>query len=451
MPAIAADGATHIIAEFARTTRGSDLPDPVRHEARRSLLNIIGCTVGGSRHPAVETLWKATAPFAGAPQSTLIGRGTRTDALSAALLNTFSSSINTYDDTHAEAIIHPSGPVMAAVLAVAERQPTTGADLLTAFALGVEVACRLSKAVSVAPAQGNMAWSQTGICSGVAAAAAAGRLLGLDSLGMRRAIGIAASQASGIRALHGSMCTAKMPAHAGHTGLRAAYLAEAGFTASEGAIEGRYGFGVCFSVAPHLPHLTGELGSRWEILGNTYKPFPCGIVVNPLIDAALQMRREHEIDPARIVSVAVNASPAALALCNRPSPKDELEAQVSLHHWIASAFVRGRASVADGVDAAIQDPALAAFRARVHPTADSAVPIDGVDMSVTLADGRKLEKRLRDCIGSRGRPMTDAELEAKVGGLADGVLPADRVTRLIAETWAIDRLDDAAKLVRLAS
>ncbi|MFM9940972.1 MAG: MmgE/PrpD family protein [Hyphomicrobiaceae bacterium] len=444
-------GATDAIAEFVLVTKAQAIPEMVRHEAKRSLLNIIGCTIGGARHAAVETLWRGVGPFSGAPLVTLLGRATRTDAVTAALVNTFASSINTFDDTHAEAIIHPSGPIMGTVLAVAELRPVTGAALLDAFALGVEVACRWSKAVSVAPAKGIIAWSQTGICSGVAAAAAAARLLGLDAATTRRAIGIAASQASGIRAMHGSMCTAMMPAQAGQTGLRAALLAEAGFTAGENAFEGRYGFAECFSTAAHVAHLTAGLGTHWEILGNTYKPFPCGIVINPLIDAALQMRQQHGLTGDMIDNVAANCSPGALALCDRPNPKDELEAQVSLYHWLAAAFVKGRASVPEGTDAAVRDPAMAAFRARIKATPDATIPIDGCDLVVTLTDGRVLKHAVRDCIGSRGRPMTDRELEAKFMGLAEGISPKERIARLIADCWQCETLPRGATLAELAA
>ena len=437
---------TAAIADFALTARGDAIPGPVRHEAKRSLLNIIGCTVGGARHPAVETLWRGVGPYAGSGHVTLIGRGQRTDAVTATLVNTFASSINTFDDTHAEAIIHPSGPIMAAVLAVAEMRPVTGAELLDAFTLGVEIACRWSKAVSVAPAKGVIAWSQTGICSGVAAAAAVSRLLGLDAKTTRRAIGIAASQASGLRVMHGSMCTAMMPAHAAQTGFRAALLAEAGFTAGENAYEGRYGFAECFSNGAHAAHLTDRLGTHWEILGNTYKPFPCGIVVNPLIDAALQMRQAHGLAGTEIAKVVATCSPGALALCDRPNPKDELEAQVSLYHWIAVSFLKGRASVREGTDAAVADPAIAAFRGRITAVLDPATPIDGCELELTLADGRKVTHRVRDCIGSRGRPMTDAELEAKLKTLAEGIMPPDRVARLIADCWGCDTLPRGASM-----
>ena len=443
--------ATGQIVDYVLRAKASDIPAAVRKEGLRSFFNSLGCTVGGARHSAVDATWAALKPFAGAPKATLVGRGERTDALTAALINTLASSIATNDDTHAEAIVHPSGPVMAAVLAVAEQKTVTGAELLTAFTLGVEVVCRLSKAVSVAPAKGKIAWSQTGICCGVGAALAASRLLGLDGHATRQAVGHAASQASGLRAAHGTMCTAMMPAVAGQSGLRAAYFAQGGVTSTPVALEHRYGFAATFAETSHLAFLTGGLGERFEVLGNTYKPFPCGIVINPLIDAALQARAEHAIDAAAVEKIAMQCSPGALALCDRRHPKDEFEGQVSLYHWVAAAMIRGRAGIAEGSDAAIKDAGIAQFRERIFAVANVAIPIDGVDMTITLKSGKVIEKKLRDCIGSKGRPMTDAQLEAKFASLAAGVLPAARTKQLIADCWRLEALPDAAALIRAAA
>ena len=443
--------ATGQIVDYVLGAKAADLPARVRKEGLRSFFNILGCAVGGARHEAIDATWKSLAPFAGEGQVTMIGRGARTDALTGCLINTLASSISTNDDTHAEAIVHPSGPVMASVLAVAERQKVTGAELLAAFTLGVEAVCRLSKAISVAPAKGDIAWSQTGISCGVGAALAASRLLGLNGDQTRQAVGHAASQASGLRAAHGTMCTAMMPAVAGQSGLRAAYFAQAGVTSTPVVLEHRYGFFNCFAETPHAASLTGGLGEHFEILGNTYKPFPCGIVINPLIDCALQMRAGHAINPAEVERISMLAHPGALALCDRRHPKDEFEGQVSLYQWVAAAMLRGKAGIAEGKTAAIEDPAITAYRERVFATADASIPIDGVDMTMTLKGGRTLEMKLRNCIGSRGRPMTDKELEAKFRSLAEGVLPAARADKLIADVWKLETLPDASVLVRAAA
>jgi 2-methylcitrate dehydratase PrpD len=443
--------ATARLAEYAVAARAGDLPEAARRETLRSFVNVFGCMVGGSRHEAVEVAERALLPFAGPPEATVVGRSRRTDVLLASLLNCLSSSVHTYDDTHAEAIIHPSGPAAAAALALAERMPVSGADFLLAFHLGVEAACRLSKAVSVAPAKGSIAWSQTGICCGIGAAVTAAKLLALNEKGMRRAIGIAASQAAGIRAMHGSMCTPMMPAHSAQAGLRAALLAEAGFTTSESALEARYGFAACFAESANLAALTDGLGERFEILANTYKPYPCGIVIHPMIDACLQLKREHAIDHAEVEKVSIRANPAALALCDRRHPRDEFEAQVSLQHWTAAALARGRAGVRECGEEAIREPAIASLRERVEATADPAVAPDSADVEIALSGGRKVERKLRHCIGSAARPMTDAELEAKFAGLAEGVLPAEATAQLIADCWRLDELGDAAALARAAA
>lgn len=443
--------ATSRMVDYVLATTADSLPAPVRREALRTFVNIFGCTVGGSRHDAVAMTEAALLPFAGEAQATLIGRGRKSDILTASLINCLSSSVYTFDDTHAEAIVHPSGPVMAAVLALAERRPTHGRDLLTAFALGVEIVCRLSKAISVPPARGSIAWSQTGITCGIGTAVAAGKLLQLDARAMRRAVGIAASQASGIRAMHGTICTPMMPAHAAQVGLRAAILAQAGVTSSERSIEGKYGFAECFAQQPELSVLVGEFGERFEILGNTYKPYPCGIVIHSMIDGCLQLKAETAVDARSIEQVHIKANPTALALCDRRQPKDEFEGQVSLYQWVAAALLRGKAGVAEGTDAAIADTDIAALRERIVAVADPSVAPDATDITITLRDGAKLQKQVQHCIGSKDRPMTDREIEIKFEGLADGILTPDKTKALIATCWRLESLAVAADVVRAAA
>jgi len=430
------------LARYAATTQYSDLPLPVRREAQRSLFNILGCMLGGARHHGVTTADQALAPFTGRPAATLIGRGRQTDVLHAALINCLASGIYSFDDTHEQAVIHPSGPVAAAAMAVSELKPVSGPDLLAAVAIGIELTCRLGKALTVPPAKGSMAWSGTGITGGLGAAVAAARLLRLDPAATRTAIGIALSQAAGFRAMHGSLCTPLMPAQAAQTGLRAALLAQAGITSSPAALEGRYGFLSVFCEQPDLDALSGGLGERFELLHNTYKPYPCGIVIHPIIDACLALRRTHAIDPNRIATVAIAASPGAMALCNNRNPQDEMQAHVSLHHWTAVAFIRGTARIQDMDTAtAVRDPVLIAFQDRVQATLDPAKAADAADTHTS---------RIEHGIGSAVRPMTDAELEVKFAAMAIPVIGEPRTRALMAQCWDVDSLADAGDLARAA-
>jgi len=446
------NGVTERIARYAVDTTSADLPEAVRREALRGFFNIVGCTIGGAWHEIVDLTDKTLGAFAGTPQATLFGRGRKSDVLHASLINCLASSIYSFDDTHETAVIHPGGPVAAAVLALAELRPVRGDDLLTAFALGVEMSCRLCLATTVPPAKGSFAWSGTGIAGGIGAAVAAGKLLGLDLDGMRRAIGLALSQASGFRANHGTATTSLMPAHACQTGLRAALLAERGFTASVSGLEGHYGFFTVFCETPDLDAMAGGLGTRFEVLRNTYKPYPCGIVIHPIIDACLQLRREQNLDAAKIASVAIQASPGAMALCNRRNPKDELQAHVSLHHWTAVAFIRGTARIQDmDTETAVKDPALMAFQDRVEATLNPAVAADAAVVTVTMADGTRHECAIEHGIGSKLNPMSDAALERKFADLAEPVVGAARSRDLIAKTWGVAGLADAGDLSRAAA
>ena len=440
------------LAEYAVSTTVADLRANVRHEALRSFFNIVGCTIGGARHEIVDLADKTLAPFAGPQQATLYARGRKADVLHASLINAFASSIYSFDDTHAQAVVHPSGPVAAAVLALAEMRPVSGEDLLIAFALGVELECRLCKAISVPPAKGSMAWSGTGITGGFGAVAAVGKLLKLDTERMRWAMGIALSQASGFRAMHGSMNASMMPAQGAPVGLRAGILAERGFTASSTALEGKYGYLTVFCETPDLDALAGDLGNRFELLSNTYKAYPCGIVIQPIIDACLQLRRDKGIVAEQIARVDIQVSPGTMALCNNRNPKDELQAHVSLHHWVAVSFIRGTARIQDmDTETAVRDPALMAFQDKVEAVLNPSIGSDATEMTLTMRDGTEHVCKIDHCIGSATNPMSDAELERKFVDMSEPVIGAARTRELVGKTWGIGSLADAGELSRASA
>ncbi len=450
--AFAPEQITARLAEFAVDTNSAHWPDTVRREALRSFFNVVGCAIGGARHEMVDIADRTLAAFAGPPQATLFGRGRKADILHTALINGLASSIYSFDDTHETAVVHPAGPIAAAVLALAEYRPVTGEELMTAFALGVEMTCRLCLGTTVPPADGSFAWSGTGITMSFGAAVAVGRLLRLDTQRMRVAMGLALSEAGGFRAMHGTAAVSFMPAHGGQMGLRAALLAERGFTAGLNGLEGKSGYLSVFCRTPDLDALAGGLGQRFEVLRNTYKAYPCGIVIQPIIDACLKLRQDHLSDPDRIASVAIQASPGAMALCNNPNPKDEMQAHVSLHHWTAVAFIRGTARIKDmDTETAVKDPALMAFQRKVEATLNPALAADQTEVTITMNDGSKHTCRIEHGIGSKLNPMSDADLERKFFGLAEPVKGEARARELIAKTWNVRQLADAGDLARAAA
>ncbi|MGD1092753.1 MAG: MmgE/PrpD family protein, partial [Bryobacteraceae bacterium] len=280
-PAPAADSepaqdVTRRLARYVVAARAAEIPPEVKKEARRTLLNWVGCAVGGSRHETVDFAITALSPFAGPGQASILGRKERLDVLNAALMNGISSHIFDYDDTHLKTIIHPAGPVASAILALSEHRPVTGLEFLNALVLGVEVECRIGNAVY--PAHYDVGWHITGTAGVFGAAAAAGKLLGLTEQQMTWALSLAATQPVGLREMFGTMTKSFHPGRAAQNGLTAALLAQRNFTSSDHGIEASRGWANVLSTSHNYNAIIGKLGETYEISLNTYKPFACGIV-----------------------------------------------------------------------------------------------------------------------------------------------------------------------------
>jgi len=440
---------TKKLAQYVVDSRWTDIPDAARRQALRSFLNWVGCTVGGSRHETVERALAALAEFSGRPQASVLGRSERLDILHAALINGISSHVFDFDDTHLKTIIHPSGPVASAILALAERTPVSGAEFLHAFILGVEVECRIGNAVY--PAHYDVGWHITGTAGVFGAAAAAGKLLHLNARQMTWALGIAATQASGLREMFGSMCKPFHPGRAAQNGLAAALLAGKNFTSSERAIEAPRGFAHVLSTERNFAAITDGLGKTFEVALNTYKPFACGIVIHPTIDGCIQLRNEHQLKPEQIETIAVTVHPLVLELTGKQTPQTGLEGKFSVYHSAAVAIIDGAAGEKQYRDARARDPAVTALRAKVNANAERAIREDEAHIVVRLRDGRELRKHVAHAIGSLERPMSDADLEAKFRGLAADILAPAQIDKLIALCRSLATLHDAGEVARAAA
>ena len=343
---------TRQLARFVVASRWTELPREVRHEAKRALLNWLGCALGGCNDPAVDTALAGLREFAGPPQATVLGRRERLDILNAALVNAIGSNVLDFDDTHLRTVIHPTVPVAAAITALAEHVPVTGAQFLHAFVLGVEAECRIGLAVS--PEHYNAGWHITSTCGVFGAAAACGKLLKLDEQQMTWALGIAATQAAGLTAVHGSMSKCFNMGHAARNGLTAALLAQKGFTSSERGIEAPRGFAHVLSPRCDLNAIVDGLGHRWELLENAYKPYPCGIVGHPIIDGCLELRSAHGIAPDAIERIELRVHPLVMELMGNPAPRTGLEAQ-AVGASLRRRRVRFRRSRRQGVHRCLRD------------------------------------------------------------------------------------------------
>jgi 2-methylcitrate dehydratase PrpD len=405
--------------------------------------------VGGSAHPTTERAFTALLPFVGPAQASVLGRKDRVDILHAAMLNGISSHTFDYDDTHLRTVIHPAGPVASALLALSEYRRCSGRDFLHAFAIGVEIECRIGNAVY--PSHYDVGWHITGTTGVFGAAAASGRLLGLTEQQMVWALGIAATTASGLREMFGSMCKPLHIGWAAKNGLYAALLAQRDFTSADHGIEGTRGFANVLATRRDYSEITEALGERWELPQNTYKPFACGIVVHPAIDGCLQLRREHGLIGGEVAGIDLLVHPLVLELTGKRQPQVGLEGKFSVFHCAAVAIIDGAAGVAQFSDARVRDAKVVSLRDRVTATVDTSLAEDAAVVSISLSDGRTLRKRVDHAVGSLARPMSDGDLESKFHGLCDPILGPARSDALISACWSLNESSRAGHLAKHAT
>ncbi len=439
---------TRTLAHYLVTAKYDDLPANVRKEGVQTLLNWVGVAIGGSHHQTVDIAVSALTPFSGPAQASLFGRRERFDIMNAAFINGVSSHIFDYDDTHLKTIIHPAGPVASAILALAEMQPVSGKEFLNALVLGVETECRIGNAVY--PNHYDVGWHITGTAGVFGSAAAVGKLLNLNEQQMVWALGLAASQPVGLRESFGSMNKSFNPGRAASSGIFAAMLASKNFTSSDAMIEAKRGWANTISTKQDYNEILGDLGKRYEAALNTYKPFACGIVMHPAIDAAIQLRNENKLTADQIDHIDLKVHPLVLELTGKKTPREGLEGKFSIYHAVAVALVEGAGGEKQFSDRAVTDPTIVALRSKVIPVITPGIDPAQVDMTVVLKDGRQLHRHIEHAIGSVEKPMTDAQLETKFTDLADGIIPTPMIRRVMDACWGVETLPSAAEITKMS-
>ena len=376
-------GLTPALARFLAQSRWEDIPAAIRHEGKRGLLNALGCILAGRDDPATAIVRKVFPA-------------------EDALIDAAAATAHDYDDTHLPTVIHATPPVAAIVLSVARKQQVSGAELLHAFVLGVETTCRMGNAVT--PGHYERGWHITSTCGVFGGTVAAAKLLRLDERQMAAALGIAATQASGLVEVLGSMARVLNAGFAARNGLAAARLAAEGFEGPGAPIEGLRGFVNVFGGNADLSQLTQRWGEDWAMKQVAYKPYPSGVVLHALIDACL----EHREELRTAQSIKVHLSPLAVERTDRPEPRNAIEARLSAQHAVAVALLHGEAGLAQFSDAAAADGEVRALRRRIGVAADPS--LDKMAARIR-ADGVTVE-------APESRPMDDARLEAKFVRLA---------------------------------
>lgn len=438
---------TQILAKFVATHPSRGWSDAVEHEAHRTFLNWVGCAVGAAKHESAEAALGGVRMLQPAPQAAVLGRAERVDMASAALVNGITSHTFDFDDTHLKTIIHPAGPVASALLALAEVTGSSGRKVIDALVLGVDVSCRMGNCIY--PEHYDRGWHITGSTGTLGAAAGSARLMGLDERHTAWALGIAASQPIGMREQFGSMTKPFHPGAAARAGLTSALIAKHGFTASAKALEAPRGYAQVVSPKHDWNEITGELGSRFEISFNTYKPFACGIVIHPTIDAATQLRAQG-VKAADVERVELKVHSLVLELTGNKEPRDGLQAKFSVYHGFAAGLIFGQAGETEYDDHVVTRDDMVALRRKVVATVDDSIDEAAADVTAVLRDGRRVHVLVEHAIGSLERPMTDKDLEGKFHTLADPVIGKAKADTLIAACWNLGASSDVKAIVEAA-
>ena len=421
------------LAAFA--SGNTSFPESVFSEARRSILNGIATGLAGSADPETLPALRIAERFAAGEECSLIGRPMKMDVLGAAFVNALTINVHDFDDTHPETILHPTAPVLPVLLALSEVMPVTGRSLLEVFIIGVEVECRIANAVS--PGHYRRGWHITSTCGIFGAAAAAGRLLKLDAAGVIAAFGIASAQASGLVETLGTMAKSVGVGNAARNGLQAALLARDGMRGPSHPLEGPRGFLNVTCDSQRSEELDEGLSERWEILRNTYKPYPCGVVLNPVIEAALHLACEKGFLAEAVEKAVVTGHPLLAERTDRPDISTGREAQVSAQHAVAVSLLRKKAGLAQFSDAEVANVETRALRERVVVAQDPSLPVGAARLDLALSNGRKASHVVMTAWGDSERPLSDADINKKLFDLAsecaptiDPALVAERISQL---------------------
>ncbi len=425
------------------------LPEPVRALAQQCVLDYFGVALAGADDPLVAILIDELAEAGGAAQAGIIGRQARLPALSAALLNGAIGHALDYDDVNLAMPGHPSVAILPGLLALAETRRSSGREIIAAFVAGYETACRIGMALR--PGHYNLGFHATGTVGVFGAAAACARLLGLDAAATAQALGIAGTQAAGLKSQFGTMCK---PFHAGkasHNGLLAARLAARGFSSRPDLVECEQGFALT-----HGPDFRPEAAlaappNGFYIFANLFKYHAACYLTHGPIECARAVR-EQRAAREDIARITLRVDKSCERVCNIPAPSDGLEAKFSLRQTVAMALAGiDTASLGAYSAATATDPALVALREKVVLDFQDGWPQAAAEIEVALGDGRVLRAS-----HDAGIPCADIagqgeRLAAKFATLAGPVVGPARARELREMILGLDGLGDIGALARLAA
>ncbi|MEM1509993.1 MAG: MmgE/PrpD family protein [Sulfolobales archaeon] len=433
------------LARFIYEVKYEDLPSEVVEKAKTCFLDYVGVALAGSQTEFGKTITKLVKRLGGVSESTIIGDGSAVPSVNAAYVNGALAHIHELDDGHRVAMGHPGAPVISAALAVSEKVDASGKELIEAIVIGYDIFIRIGAAVN--PSHFRRGFHTTSTCGVLGAAAAAGKLLDLDVDRLANALGIAATQASGLMEVTRGESVIKplQPARAAQSGVLSALLAQSGLTAPKTMLDGESGFLRAYSDGYDVRKITEGLGATFRIMEVYFKFHASCRHTHPAIDAVLELRRRYGISPEDVREVEVKTYSAAYELCGREyTPKTVSAAKFSIPYCVAIALAEGQVSPGAFTENKIRDSNILTLARKVRvvldPELDRLVPAErGARVKLVLKDGRSVETLVRNPYGEPETSPTNNDIKNKFISLTSGILDSQRTAELLG---IIDHLDD---------
>jgi 2-methylcitrate dehydratase PrpD len=450
---------TYQLATFVHQTGYADLPTAAIDRAKQAIIDTVGTTLAGATDPVGDILTRYIISLGGTPQATIFGKGVRTSAPQAALVNGAMAHAFDYDDVNWSMSGHPSVPLLPAIMAVGEAQGATGKALLTAYVLGFEIEAKIGRGLN--PTHYQLGWHATSTLGSLGAAAAVAKLLNLSAQHTAVALGIAASMASGLRQNFGTMTKPLHPGHAAMNGVTAATLAQMGFTADTDILEAPFGFARLFTGAGeyHLERSTAALGAPYDLLepGIVVKQYPCCAFTHRAIDGMLALVHKHQFVAADVDTVECVLSQLAADVLIHSRPSTGLEGKFSLEYCLAAALLDRAAGLQQFTDAMVQRPQVQELLQRVtrhlYPVSAQHAGSNGEELpvivTVKLHDGRTYSQQVELPKGHPDNPLSEAEVHAKFRACAGLVLSPSTIEQALEALMHLEKLDRIAPCVEI--
>ena len=438
---------TSELSNFITKTAFDDIPLEIVEAGKTFILDWIAVTLGAVKEPSSRILIDSMAEIGGKEQASVLGYGFKTSTLNASFVNGTLSHTLDFDDAHDQTRNHTSVPILPVLMALGEYKGASGKDLITAYVIGFEASSRIGLAMGRGYYESG--WHATSVLGRFGAVAGASRLLGLDRCQTARAMGLAATQAGGVRAVFGTMAK---PFHAGKAamdGLLSVLLCKRGFTAPENILDEEKGFFELFSSESDRNQLVFALGETYHILGNSLKPYAACLLTHPVIDGLISLKKQYGLSPESVAEIRLEVAPLNFKVTDNTDPGDSLEAKFSLQYCAVLGLSEGKVGHRQFSDHFLREPGMRALMGKVKVMVNESFKETQANVMVKTDAGKEYRKYVLAAKGDPKNPLTFDEVIAKFEDLASGVIPEEKIRRIIEKVEHLERVKQIGSILGL--